>query len=72
VDPPSLDLAVKAALWIIENMQDQDGHFYYRIYPLLKAKTAMMHWGQGTMYKGLAQLASKLQRASSGPSLNLG
>ena len=72
VDPSCLDLAVKAALWIIENMQDHDGHFYYRIYPLLKAKTAMLHWGQGTMYKGLAQLAGKLQRASAGPSLHVG
>jgi hypothetical protein len=62
IDEECLDLAVKVALWVIENMQARDGHFYYRIYPLLKAKTAMLHWGQGTMYKGLAQLAGKLQR----------
>jgi rhamnogalacturonyl hydrolase YesR len=64
VDPSCLDLAVKAALWIIENMQDHDGHFYYRIYPLLKAKTAMLHWGQGTMYKGLAALVNSLSAPS--------
>jgi rhamnogalacturonyl hydrolase YesR len=67
LDSSCLDLAVKSALWIIENMQDGDGHFYYRIYPMIKARTAMLHWGQGTMYKGLAQLAEKLQRASSAP-----
>jgi rhamnogalacturonyl hydrolase YesR len=67
VDPACLDLAVKAALWIIENMQDNDGHFYYRIYPLMKAKTPMLHWGQGTMYKGLAQLAARLQQPSAVP-----
>ena len=65
LDSLCLDLAVKAALWIIENMQDVDGYFYYRIYPLIKAKTAMLHWGQGTMYKGLAQLACKLQQVAS-------
>ncbi|HEV7924734.1 MAG TPA: hypothetical protein VGR14_05225 [Verrucomicrobiae bacterium] len=64
LDSSCLDLAVKAALWIIGNMQDEDGHFYYRIYPLIKAKTAMLHWGQGTMYKGLAKLVGKLQRTS--------
>ena len=37
-------------------MQDPKGYFYYRQYPLLKAKTPMLHWGQGTMFKGLAQL----------------
>jgi rhamnogalacturonyl hydrolase YesR len=69
VDETCLDLAVKVALWVIKNMQADDGHFYYRIYPMMKAKTAMLHWGQGTMYKGLAQLAGKLQQAASGQSL---
>lgn len=69
LDAACLDLAVKVALWVTENMQANDGHFYYRIYPLMKAKTAMLHWGQGTMYKGLAQLASELQRAASGQPL---
>jgi hypothetical protein len=59
-DAECLELSTKVALWVIENMQANDGHFYYRIYPLMKAKTAMLHWGQGTMYKGLAALANKL------------
>jgi Highly conserved protein containing a thioredoxin domain len=59
-DPDCLPLAVKVAQWTIENMQSGDGHFYYRIYPLLKAKTPMLHWGQATMYKALALLLEHL------------
>jgi hypothetical protein len=62
VDPSSLDLAAKAALWTIEHMQDPDGHFYYRRYPLLTAKAPMIHWGQATMFKALAHLAGKLEQ----------
>jgi len=59
-DPECLDLAIKVARWTIKNMQGADGHFYYRIYPLIKARTPMLHWAQGTMYKALACLAVKL------------
>jgi rhamnogalacturonyl hydrolase YesR len=62
-DPPSLDLACHIAEWAIRNMQDHKGYFYYRQYPLIKAKTPMLHWGQGTMYKGLARLFSRLYAA---------
>jgi rhamnogalacturonyl hydrolase YesR len=60
-DPECLDLAVKVARWTIANMQGRDGHFYYRIYPLMKARTPMLHWAQATMFKGLAVLSHKLQ-----------
>ena len=60
-DPECLDLSVKVARWTIANMQGRDGHFYYRIYPLMKARTPMLHWAQGTMFKGLAVLSLKLQ-----------
>lgn len=60
LDSSCLDLSIKVADWIITNMQASDGHFYYRIYPMMKARTPMLHWGQGTMYKGLAMLASKM------------
>jgi rhamnogalacturonyl hydrolase YesR len=58
--PECLDLAIKVARWTIANMQGSDGHFYYRVYPLLKAKTPMLHWAQATMYKGLAVLHNRL------------
>lgn len=59
-DPSCLDLALKVAEWTIDNMQDRRGYFYYRQYPMIKAKTPYIHWGQATMYKGLATLLNKM------------
>ena len=61
-DESSLDLALKVAQWTIENMQDKAGYFYYRQYPLIKAKTPMLHWAQGTMYKALTFLLLRLSQ----------
>jgi len=61
LDPECLDLSVKVARWTIANMQDADGHFYYRQYPMgIMAKTPMLHWAQATTFKGLAVLHHKL------------
>jgi hypothetical protein len=60
-DRASLELAKKVAQWTIEHMQDRAGFFYYRVYPLIKAKIPMLHWGQATMCKALALLLQKLQ-----------
>lgn len=60
-DPECLELSVKVARWTIANMQARDGHFYYRIYPMMKAKTPMLHWAQATTYKGLAVLLNRLR-----------
>ena len=60
-DPDSLSLATKVALWTIHNMQDPAGFFYFRKYPLgITARTPMLHWGQATMFKGLAHLILSL------------
>lgn len=63
LDPECLPLAQRVAAWTIRNMQDSDGHFYYRQYPLIKAKTPMLHWGQSTMFKALSQLVLALSTA---------
>lgn len=63
-DPECLALAVKAAHWAIENMQDRKGYFYFRQYPLVMARTPMLHWGQATMFKALSYLLLHLQRVS--------
>jgi rhamnogalacturonyl hydrolase YesR len=55
-DPDSLILAAKVARWAINNMQAQDGHFYYRDLGWKKVKTPMLHWGQGTLFKALGHL----------------
>ncbi len=65
-DPESLSLAVKVADWTIRNMQDHAGFFYYRKYPFgITARTPMLHWGQATMFKGLAHLILRLSSESS-------
>ena len=59
-DSDCMTLAMKVATWTIDNMQDEDGHFYYRDIGWKKVKTPMLHWGQGTMIKALAILLQKL------------
>ncbi|MCS6319664.1 MAG: hypothetical protein H8K05_18215 [Nitrospira sp.] len=59
-DPEALEVSKRVAAWTIQNMQDRKGYFYYRQYPLMKAKTPMLHWGQATMFKALAQLMLRL------------
>jgi len=60
-DPECLELSQKVAAWTIRNMQDPAGYFYYRQYPLMKAKIPMLHWGQGTMFKALAHLLLRMK-----------
>jgi rhamnogalacturonyl hydrolase YesR len=62
LDPRCLPLAAKVADWTLENMQEKDGHFHYRHYPWGKAKTPMLHWSQGVIFKGLAVLYWRLHR----------
>lgn len=59
-DAECLDLAGRVAAWTIAHMQDGRGYFYYRRYPLLTARTPMLHWGQATMFKALAHLDFRL------------
>jgi rhamnogalacturonyl hydrolase YesR len=66
-DSDAAGLAHKVAQWTINNMQDRDGHFWYRVYPLgIKARAPMMHWGQATMYKALSALLHRIHSASDG------
>lgn len=57
-DSTALDLANKVAIWTIKNMQDKQGYFYFRKYPLIINKTPMFHWGQATMLSALSYLKS--------------
>jgi len=59
-DESSLELAKQVAKWTIENMQDRSGYFYFMRYPSLTLKVPMIHWGQGTTYKALSNLLSKI------------
>ena len=69
-DPECLTLSTKVASWTIANMQGSDGHFFYRIYPLIKARTPMLHWAQATIYKALALLLERLHSTNETQSAN--
>jgi polysaccharide biosynthesis protein VpsJ len=55
-DRGALAMAQRVAQWTIKNMQGRDGHFHYRQYPFMTAKTPYFHWGQSTMFRALSQL----------------
>lgn len=57
-----MDLALAVAKWTIDNMQEESGYFYYGQYPYRKEKIPVMHWRQGTMFKALASLFSRIVR----------
>jgi hypothetical protein len=61
--PRSAEVAMKVALWTINNMQDRSGYFYYRKYPFCTNKTPTLHWGQATMFAALSTLDQFLQPA---------
>jgi len=58
--PECLSLALRTAHWTIAHMQAPDGHFYYQKLPHATNKTPMLHWGQATTYKALANLLTKI------------
>jgi len=59
-DDEALALSKKVADWTIDNMQDPEGFFYYRDLGWRKIKIPMFHWGQGTMFKALSHLLSRM------------
>jgi hypothetical protein len=54
--PQSIEVACRVAKWTIAHMQDSQGYFYYRKYPLITNKTPTLHWGQATTFAALALL----------------
>jgi len=67
-EPDAMSLAIRVADWTIQHMQDRKGFFYYRKYPLgVTARTPMLHWGQATMFKGLAHLIYRLRSGKAAP-----
>jgi len=59
-DPQALAQAQRIAGWTITHMQGDDGHFHYRQYPGLTARTPYFHWGQATMFRALSHLLLRL------------
>lgn len=64
MDERALKLSRNVAGWTVEHMQGSNGAFYYRQGALYTIKTPMLHWGQGTMFKGLTELALAMKADS--------
>ncbi len=57
-----LNFANQIAVWTIANMQDKQGYFYYRKYPLYTNKIPYMRWGQAWMFNALVSLIKELSK----------
>lgn len=55
-EPKCLTMAEKVVRWTIENMQDEKGYFYYRIYKNYVDRTPYIRWGQAWMLRALSYL----------------
>ena len=55
-----IGLAKNVALWMIDNMQDQEGFFYFRKFKDITIKTSFMRWSNAWMLLGLTELLSAL------------
>ena len=60
--PPKANLSKKIARWTIRNMQDRDGHFYYRIYRWGIDKTSHIRWSQAWMFFALTELLKAVSK----------
>lgn len=54
--PMYLNMTKKVTSWTIENMQDEDGYLYYRIYKNYVDRTPYIRWGQAWMLRALSYL----------------
>lgn len=55
-DPQALELARRTAQWVITNMQDQQGYFYYQLRPAYVNKIPYMRWSNAWMYRTLIEM----------------
>jgi hypothetical protein len=44
--------------WTVNNMQDNEGYFYFKNYKYFKDKTSYIRWGQAWMFLAIAKLIS--------------
>lgn len=62
-DQRTLPVAIRVALWTIENMQDASGYFYFQRHRRYLNRTPYFHWGQATMLSALTSLLLRLRSA---------
>ncbi len=61
-----VDLAKNVGNWMIENMQAQNGSFYFRKFSSYTIRTSYMRWSNAWMFAGLTTLQSELSKGKEG------
>ena len=57
-----VEQAVQVARWVVENMWDRTGHFWYQRGRCVTNRLSYMRWTQAWMYCALAELLSVIER----------
>jgi len=58
--PQYLQQAYRIAEWLVQNMQDKKGYFYFQKNKLFTNKVSYMRWVQAWMFKALSYLISEI------------
>lgn len=59
------NILIKVLNWIIKNMQDPSGYFYYEKTPFITKKIAYVRWGQAWMARALSDIIEKRKENTS-------
>lgn len=59
-----VETARRVALWMLENMQDKQGYFYYRKYRNYTEKMSFMRWSNAWMFAALSRLLCNIDTES--------
>ncbi len=60
--PQAKDRSASVLCWVLNEMQSEEGHFYYRKYPRQTVRIAYMRWGQAWMFWALASNVRMLEK----------
>ncbi len=63
LDATNAALAHKVFRWAMAHMRDEQGYFYYRVYPFFKSKIPYMRWSQAWMLLALSTLVEHCDQA---------
>jgi hypothetical protein len=60
LEEDNVDLSLSVYRWAMNNMWDDEGYFYYQIYPSYKNKISYMRWSQAWMFFAISSLLESI------------
>lgn len=66
LDKDNVDLAHSVFTWAMDNMWDERGYFYYRVYPFFKNKISYMRWSQAWMLLAMTTFLDESEKVWQG------